>query len=189
MPWKRKRNSEMLLVYLTLTTFWSIHICSTIVWVILLPIPIASAIGLVSWSHRASASLSLQVVSRDPYLGVLDCWSLNLVEDLYSCRLWEFAPGVDKFYYHDQDDVGCAGYGRASTFQMFKSIRTPIPRDSVELPIRQVLKSFVSFFPTTSPSCTSSPLTQYFLVLMNFSAHLGNTNTSNSGLPSRASCC
>jgi len=54
-PWKRKRDSEMLIVYLTLTTFWPIHICSTVAWVILLPIPIASTIDLV-WLHWASAS-------------------------------------------------------------------------------------------------------------------------------------
>ena len=70
---------------------------------------------------------------------------------------------------------------RASAFQTFKSIRTPIPRDSVELPIRQVPKFLRFFLPH---HIVISPFTWYFLVLMDFSLHLGNTKTSNFGLPS-----
>ena len=62
--------------------------------------------------------------------------------------------------------------------QTLKSIGTPTPRDSVDLPI------FSSLFPTTSSSRASSPSTWYVLVFMHFSLHSTNTSfPSDSGLP------
>ena len=81
------------------------------------------------------------------------CASSGLVGEWDSHYLRTSPMGLDKFIH--RDGVGCARSRPAfsrwkrrwSVFKMLKSIRTPTPRDGVELPIREVPLARC-FFPT-----------------------------------------